>query len=415
MGGAQQGQSDRVAEHERVAAVRRLGVLDTEPEERFDRVARLAQQLFHVPNAMVSLVDADRLFYKAHIGTAVTQIPRRHSFCSMAIAEPATFVVEDASADPRYSANPYVAGDPRLRFYAGQPLVAPGGHRVGTLCVADDRPREFSAADRALLGDLARWVEKELIVEAELERAASVQAGLLPAAPPVLDGYDVAGACLPARAVGGDFYDWDVVPGGVTVTLADVMGKGMGAAIIAATVRAVLRASSRARGVDGALADTQAAVEPDLLGSGSFVTAFHARLDTTAHELSYVDAGHGLSLLVPADGGGVRRLTSTGPPLGIPEYVGERLVTRLALAPGDLLVTFSDGVLDVLDGTLASVDRVGDAVRGATSAQDAVDRVLALAPAGVERPDDLTVLALRRSGAPAGAPGHASSEGKDDA
>ncbi|MGW6130371.1 PP2C family protein-serine/threonine phosphatase [Cellulomonas sp. NPDC055163] len=403
MGGAQRGAAGQVAEDERVAAVRRLGVLDTEPEERFDRVARLAQQLFHVPSVMVSLVDADRLFYKAHIGTDVQQIPRRHSFCSMAIAEPATFVVEDASADPRYSANPYVAGDPRLRFYAGQPLVAPGGHRVGTLCVADDRPRAFSAADRALLGDLARWVEKELIVEAELERAASVQAGLLPAAPPVLDGYELAGACLPARAVGGDFYDWDVVTGGVSLTIADVMGKGMGAAILAATVRAVLRASGRGRGVDGALADTQAAVEPDLLASGSFVTAFHARLDTAAHELSYVDAGHGLSVVLTADGR-VRRLASTGPPLGIPEYVGERLVTRLRLAPGDLLVTFSDGVLDVLDGTLAAVDRVAAAVHGAASAQDAVDRVLALAPAGADRPDDLTVLVLRRSDAPSDAP-----------
>lgn len=397
-------------EAERVAAVHRLGVLDTPSEERFDRVARLAQQLFRVPSAMVSLVDSDRLFYKAHIGSDVTQIPRRHSFCSMAIAEPTTFVVEDASADPRYSNNPYVEGDPRLRFYAGQPLVAPGGHRVGTLCVADNRPREFSADDRALLQDLALWVEKELIVEAELERAASVQAGLLPAAPPVLAGYDVAGACLPARAVGGDFYDWDVVPGGVTLTLADVMGKGLGAAIVAATVRAVLRASTRARGVDGALADTQAAVEPDLLASGSFVTAFHARLDTAAHQLSFVDAGHGLSLLVGAEGV-TRRLSSTGPPLGIPEHVADRVVTRVPLAPGDLLVTFSDGVLDLLDGTLASVARVADTVRGATSAQDAVDRVLALVPAGEDRPDDLTVLALHRA---AEAPG-GQADGRADA
>lgn len=405
MGGAPNAGTARVAEDERVAAVRRLGVLDTPPEERFDRVARLAQQLFHVPSAMVSLVDADRLFYKAHIGSAVTQIPRRHSFCSMAIAEPATFVVEDASADPRYSANPYVTGHPGLRFYAGQPLVDLGGQRVGTLCVADDRPREFSAEDRALLRDLAQWVEKELVVEAELERAAAVQAGLLPASPPVLDGYDVAGTCLPARAVGGDFFDWEVVPGGVTLTLADVMGKGMGAAILAATVRAVLRASTRARGVDGALADTQSAVEPDLLASGSFVTVLHARLATADGELSYVDAGHGLSLVVPVDGP-ARRLTSTGPPLGIPEHVDERLVTRIVLAPGDVLVTFSDGVLDVLDGTLASVDRVVDAVRGATSAQDAVDRVLALVPPGTERPDDLTVLALRRSaGRPDDGPG----------
>jgi len=396
MGGAPDREDERTAEGDRVAAVRRLGVLDTPPEERFDRVARLAQQLFHVPNAMVSLVDADRLFYKAHIGTDVQQIPRRHSFCSMAIVEPSTFVVEDASTDPRYSSNPYVAGDPRLRFYAGQPLVAPGGHRVGTLCVADDRPREFSADDRALLRDLALWVEKELLVHEELERASQVQAGLLPRSMPDLPGYEVSGRCLPARAVGGDFYDWHPVAGGVALTLADVMGKGGGAAIIAATVRAVLRSSARRGDVAASLADAEAALEADLLRTGSFVTAFHAKIDPDAHVLTWSDAGHGLTLLLRADGT-TERLASQGPPLGAVPGV-ERVAVEVALAPGDLVLTLSDGVLDALDatgGTLEALAVVERAVRGAPSAQDAVAQVLWALGAN-DRPDDLTILALRR-------------------
>lgn len=392
-------------ERDRVEVVHRLGLLDTPPEERFDRIARLAQQLFHVPSAMVSLVDEDRVFYKAHVGSAATQVPRDGSFCGFAMEGSSTFVVEDASLDPRFASSPYVVHDPKVRFYAGRPLVAPGGHRIGTLCVADTRPRTFSAQDRALLRDLAHWVEKELAVEAETERAARVQEGLLPERPPRVPGYDVAGACLPARAVGGDFYDWEAVPGGVVLTIADVMGKGMGAAIIAATVRAVLRSGSRDRTVDDAIADTQAAVEQDLVTGGTFVTVLHARLDTASGVVTLVDAGHGLTVLVRRDGAW-ERVASGGPPLGIPEQGDDRAVTRVVLGPGDLLVTFSDGVLDVLDvpagpdGVLASFERIAGIVRGATSAQHAVDRLVGLAPGpALDRPDDLTVLALRRDDA----------------
>ncbi|WP_246248074.1 GAF domain-containing protein, partial [Cellulomonas septica] len=187
-------------EDARLAALAQLDMLDTPPEERFDRVVRLAQQLFGVPTVFVSLVDRDRLFYKAKVGLEQDEAARDTSFCRFTIEQPGTFVVEDATADPRFVENPWVVDDPHLRFYAGHPLVAPGGHRVGTFCLMDVQPREFGAQDAVLLRDLASWVEQELVVDDELQRAAQVQAGLLPRTVPDVPGYGIAGACLPARA-----------------------------------------------------------------------------------------------------------------------------------------------------------------------------------------------------------------------
>ncbi|MFC8192845.1 PP2C family protein-serine/threonine phosphatase [Cellulomonas sp. NPDC057328] len=392
-------QSDpRAVEEERVTAVRELGLLDTPPEERFDRVVRLAQQLFDVPTAYVSLVDRDRLFYKAKVGLDLLEAPRDTSFCRLTIEDGETFVIEDAAADPRFTTNPWVVDDPGLRFYAGHPLAA-GGHRVGTLCLVDNRARVFGEADRALLRDLAAWVEEELVVVEELERAAHVQAGLLPAAPPRVDGWEVAGACQPARGVGGDFYDWAPTPTGVTLSIADVMGKGMGAAIIAATVRAVLRAASRRGDVEQAVAAAEEALASDLTQTATFATLLHAHVEAATGEVSYVDAGHGLSAVVRADGG-VHRLAPGGPPLGFLLDVapGEavRDAERLTLAPGDLLLAVSDGVVDALGGDVAVMDEVAATAVGAATAAEAVDRVLALAARSGTRPDDVTVVAVRR-------------------
>ncbi len=391
----------RAVEQERLAAVHELGLLDTPPEERFDRVVRLAQQLFGVPTAYVSLVDRDRLFYKAKVGLDLLEAPRDTSFCRLTIEDGGTLVVEDASADPRFTTNPWVVDDPGLRFYAGHPLAA-GGHRVGTLCLVDNRAREFGPADRALLRDLAAWVEEELAVVEELERASHVQAGLLPAASPRLAGWDVAGACLPARGVGGDFYDWAPTPTGVTVSIADVMGKGMGAAIIAATVRAVLRAASRRGQVEDAVAAAEEALASDLTQTATFATLLHAHVEAATGEVTYVDAGHGLSAVVRADGA-VERLLADGPPLGFlldvtPGDAG-RGAQRLTLGHGDLLLAVSDGVVDALGGDVAVVDDVAAAAVGAASAADAVERVLALAARSGARPDDITVVVVRRQDA----------------
>jgi hypothetical protein len=385
------------AEQERLAALHRLGVVDAPAEDRFDRVVRLARQLFDVPTALVSLVDRDVVVHRAMVGFDERVVRREDSFCHTAVQADDLLVVEDASLDPRFADNPYVTAPDGLRFYAGRPLVAPGGFRVGTLCIADHRPRRFDAESAGLLRDLASWVEKELVIDSELERAAEVQAGLLPRSAPVVPGYELAGACLPSRAVGGDFYDWATTrDGGLVLSLVDVMGKGAGAGIMAASVRAVLRGSVHGADVAQSLLYAGAILHGDLSGAGVFATAFHACLDPATGELRYADAGHGLTLVLRA-GGTVERLPATGLPLGVQDEVAREHAT-VPLAPGDLLVTFSDGVLDLLDGTLAAVPVVVAALEGATSADAAVAAVLRLAAGVPERPDDLTVVALRREG-----------------
>lgn len=391
MGGTARADAD---EARRLAALRDLAVLDTPPEERFDRVTRLAQQLFDVQMAFVSLVDSDRLFLKSRQGTAARETPREGMFCAAAIQQPTTLVVPDAARDPRFTAAPFVTGAPHIRFYAGRPLATVGGERVGTLCLMDRRPREFTAEDEALLSDLAAWVEKELSADAELGRAAEVQRGLLPAAAPDVPGWDLAGACLPARGVGGDFYDWQAAPGRLLLTLADVMDRGLGAAIIAATVRSVLRGLGRHEDVGEALALAERVLEPDLDRAGAFVTAFHAALDPATGVLRYSDAGHGLAVVRTADGA-LRRLSAHGPPLGV--VVGEpRSAGEVALAPGDALAVVSDGVLERGDRALDPEDVLAAPLGAATSAADAVARVLAGAGPATDRPDDLTVVVLRR-------------------
>ncbi|MFZ2963970.1 MAG: SpoIIE family protein phosphatase [Rhodoglobus sp.] len=232
--------------------------------------------------------------------------------------------------------------------------------------------------------------------EGELARAADVQRGLLPQRLVDLPGYQLAGGCTPARAVGGDFFDWYPTAGGASFTLADVMGKGIGSAIIAAAVRAMLRSELARDDLAVGFAAAASRLETDLERAGSFVTVFHASIDVGSGAVRYVDAGHGLSLLVKASGG-VRRLATTSLPFGLPLEAGTHTGWRehvFTLEPGDTLVSASDGVLDLYDGTLASLDRVEELARSAPDAQAVVDALMGLAASGA--PDDVTVVALRR-------------------
>ncbi len=149
-------------ESERIAALKALRVLDTPAEERFDRVTRLARDLFDVKISLVSLVDRNRQWFKSRQGLAAEETPRSISFCGHAIVGHEALVVEDAQQDERFADNPLVVGPPHIRFYAGCPLRSPSGQLVGTLCIIDDEPRVFGERDKDLLHDLARIVEAEL-------------------------------------------------------------------------------------------------------------------------------------------------------------------------------------------------------------------------------------------------------------
>lgn len=149
-------------EAERLADLHRLRVLDTPPEERFDRITRLASALFDAPIALVSLVDGERQWFKSRQGMDVVETTRDTSFCGHAVLEDAVFEVPDAAADPRFHDNPLVVNGPRMRWYAGRPIHGVGGARVGTFCVGDRRPRRLGPDQKRLLTDLAALVETEL-------------------------------------------------------------------------------------------------------------------------------------------------------------------------------------------------------------------------------------------------------------
>ena len=152
-------------EDDRLAALHALGLLDTEAEEHFDRITRLAQRVLGVPIALVSLVDGDRQWFKSRVGLEPQETSRDASFCAHAIVDDAqVFVVPDATVDHRFSDNPLVVGQPEIRFYAGSPIAAPDGSKLGTLCVIDRVPRQLDAADEQALRDLAAIVERELEV-----------------------------------------------------------------------------------------------------------------------------------------------------------------------------------------------------------------------------------------------------------
>jgi diguanylate cyclase (GGDEF)-like protein len=146
----------------RLATLKSLDILDTPPEERFDRVTRMARRMFGVSTALVSIVDEDRQWFKSKQGLDACETPRNVSFCGHAILGDDIFLVQNALHDERFADNPLVVGDPNIRFYAGCPLRAADGQKLGTLCIIDSEPRQFDHDDATALRDLASMVEGEL-------------------------------------------------------------------------------------------------------------------------------------------------------------------------------------------------------------------------------------------------------------
>lgn len=163
----------------RLQALRVRGMLDTPAEERFDRLTRLAQRLFGVKIALISLIDAERQWFKSRQGLDVCETARDISFCGHAILASELFEVPDATQDARFADNPLVTDAPHIRFYAGAPLSSSDGFRLGTLCIIDTQPRQLSARDRGMLRDLADLVETEIALSeqrSQSERLHKMQA-----------------------------------------------------------------------------------------------------------------------------------------------------------------------------------------------------------------------------------------------
>lgn len=378
------------SEQQRQQALDAMKILDTPPDERVDRITRLAQELFDVPMVSVTLLDRDRQWRKSQIGLGGQEAPRDDAFCDVTIRQSGTLVVEDAAQDPRFSQNPFVIGDPNLRFYAGHPLQAPNGEQVGTLCVLDTRPRSMDAKRRELLKDLALWVQVELARQQEVDHAALVQRALTPRTVPDLPGYTIATGAQPAGDISGDFYDLYRTQKGVRFTLADVMGKGVGAGIIASGVRGALRSQSD-RDLVPALTGVDDLLSEELADMNIFVTAFHAELSCDTGELNFIDAGHNLGFIL-RNGGEFEHLDSSSLPMGM-GLEADYAATATALAPGDMFLCCSDGLLDVLDpdDPFAEVAELLSELSPAEAVREGLARAV-----GRHAPDDVTIIIIRR-------------------
>jgi GAF domain-containing protein len=171
-------------EAKRLDALRASGLLDSEPESRFDDLVRHAAGIAGTPTALISLVDEDRQWFKARHGFTGEETPRDLAFCAHTILGDGPLVVEDTTLDDRFHDNPLVADFPNIRFYAGFPITGPSGHRFGTLCVIDNTPRSLAPDQMELIGMLACQAEAQielrvsllLFTEADNSRSALLQA-----------------------------------------------------------------------------------------------------------------------------------------------------------------------------------------------------------------------------------------------
>jgi serine phosphatase RsbU (regulator of sigma subunit) len=231
-------------------------------------------------------------------------------------------------------------------------------------------------------------------LEAELARAAEVQTLLLPRGAPALPGYAWAAACLPAREVGGDFYDWQMQPDGtLSLTLGDVMGKGMPAALLMATVRAALRAATH-HSVASMVEAVNRVLSPDLEESESFITLFHANLDPDSGLVTYVDAGHGLAFLLQQNGTAIP-IGPGGLPLGIFASTGYHQ-TQTTLDPGATFVLYSDGLPDARPDLALDPVAIAAHLHGMTDVDAMLATLVALTAGADPRPDDVTLVLIRR-------------------
>jgi GAF domain-containing protein len=164
------------SEKKRLKVLWQYEVLDTVPEEVFDDLTELAAQICEAPIALISLVDEKRQWFKAKVGVAINETSRNVSFCAHAINQTELFIVPDATLDTRFAANPLVTSDPKIRFYAGAPLITPDGYALGTLCVIDKVPRNLRLEQQQALRILARHVVSQLELRRRSKQLGDVRA-----------------------------------------------------------------------------------------------------------------------------------------------------------------------------------------------------------------------------------------------
>jgi GAF domain-containing protein len=163
-------------EAKRLKVLWQYEVLDSVPEEIFDDLTELAARICEAPIALISLVDENRQWFKSRVGITIQETSRDVSFCAHAIGQPDLFIIPDATKDERFAHNPIVVSGPKIRFYAGAPLITPDGYALGTLCVIDKVPRELRHDQQQALRILARHVVSQLELRRRSRELADVRA-----------------------------------------------------------------------------------------------------------------------------------------------------------------------------------------------------------------------------------------------
>lgn len=375
-----------VNEAERLAELRALEILDTPSEARFDRIVELAARVFRVPIAYVAMIDANRQWFKSRKGLEVAENPRGVSFCSHTILQDGPLVINDALLDPRFCDSPLVLGEPHIRFYAGHPLKGPGGSKVGTLCLADHTPRTLADADLELLKRLAAMAEHELgmvslirsqrelletksqliVAQArlahELSEAADYVKSLLPQ--PLTGPIHSNWQFVSSSALGGDFFGhrW-LNDDCLAIFLLDVMGHGVGAALLSTSVESVLRGGPIA---NIALDDPAAVIKtlnvafPMQENDQRFFSMWYGIYDRRDRSLTYTNAGHPPALLIhghKSSSPTIHKLGATGTMVGA--IADSRFTSRRISVPHrSRLYLYSDGAYEVTtpDGPMLCIE-----------------------------------------------------------
>lgn len=405
--------------------MRRYDILDTPPDGAFDRVCALARRFFQVPIATVTIVDEDRIWFKAAEGLDAAETSRDPGLCASAILDDGAYVVTDGLSDPRTVENSLVHGDPGVRFYAAAPITTTDGYRLGTVNVIGTEPREVTEEEARTLEELAAIVMDELElrlsaireIQSERERrdhvlvekrraetlANTLQQTLSPPMLPQVAGLEVVGHHQPfaREEVGGDFYDvFPLAEGRWGIFLGDVCGKGPEAAALTSLARYALRtAAMLEEDPAAALRDLNTVLLLDQPKELSMCTVAFGHIDRNTDRgftVSLGVAGHPAPLVVRASGN-VEKVMARGPVLGVlPDPAFE--VRSVVLEPGDAVALYSDGILDLEHaGGALTEERIAGLLEGASggSAGELVARLRGVLE-GVERPlrDDVAILAL---------------------
>lgn len=376
-------------EDARLAALLEYEILDSDPELGFDDLTLLAASICGVPVSSITLIDTDRQWFKSRVGMEATETPLEFSFCAYAILQRDMLIVEDAYQDATFANHPAVTGENGTRFYAGMPLISPEGYALGTICIADQVPRQLQPEQYAALAALSRQVLTQLElrrkirdlrravlerdraeiekdartaeIDRDLQFARQFQQALLPdeAHYPAVPNAPFAALRLnfhhiyqPALSLGGDFFDViKLSEHRAGIFIADVMGHGARSALVTAILRTIFQELAPQASDPGQLLTlVNQRFHPIIEDSHQFlfVSAAYLVIDTEQATATYASAGHPAPVWADRVAQQVTPLAEdfdTGPALGL---LGEAVYNnyQVPVKAGDIFLLFTDGLAE---------------------------------------------------------------------